>query len=157
MRSYAWPGNVRELANAVERAVITAGGDEITTADLVLDEEIIEEPSVPVPGMPYAVPQMPQMPHAPIHVGGVVPAAPLPGSGVEPGSIVIPPGDRNLSDIEQLIIRTALDEAGGRKTQAAEMLGINRTTLYNKLRDIEPVGSSDNTTESSDGTVEAAT
>jgi DNA-binding NtrC family response regulator len=31
---YPWPGNVRELRNAVERAVILAGGDMVTPADL---------------------------------------------------------------------------------------------------------------------------
>ncbi|MCA9258731.1 MAG: sigma-54-dependent Fis family transcriptional regulator [Planctomycetales bacterium] len=30
MQSYAWPGNVRELQNYVERAVVTAPGDELT-------------------------------------------------------------------------------------------------------------------------------
>ena len=33
---YEWPGNVRELANAVERAVLRAGGDAIGLADLAL-------------------------------------------------------------------------------------------------------------------------
>jgi transcriptional regulator with PAS, ATPase and Fis domain len=30
MQRYAWPGNVRELQNYVERAVVMAGGDELT-------------------------------------------------------------------------------------------------------------------------------
>jgi len=33
-RSYAWPGNLRELRNVVERAVILAGGDTLSLADL---------------------------------------------------------------------------------------------------------------------------
>jgi two-component system, NtrC family, response regulator AlgB len=35
MQSYNWPGNLRELRNAIERAVILGGGDEIGTNDLV--------------------------------------------------------------------------------------------------------------------------
>lgn len=31
---YPWPGNLRELRNVIERAVILAGGDDITLADL---------------------------------------------------------------------------------------------------------------------------
>jgi DNA-binding NtrC family response regulator len=107
MRAYVWPGNVRELANAVERAVIVCDGDEIRTEDLCLDE------SLPIPKSEV----------------GSEPALPE-------GSLVIPPTQRNLEQIEALIIRAALDEAGGHKSNAADMLGINRTTLYNKLREL---------------------
>ncbi len=31
---YGWPGNVRELENVIERMVVLASGDEVTTADL---------------------------------------------------------------------------------------------------------------------------
>lgn len=33
-RAYAWPGNLRELRNVIERAVILAGGETLTLADL---------------------------------------------------------------------------------------------------------------------------
>jgi DNA-binding NtrC family response regulator len=36
LQGYAWPGNVRELENAIERAVILAGGEQIQASDLVL-------------------------------------------------------------------------------------------------------------------------
>jgi DNA-binding NtrC family response regulator len=36
MQEYAWPGNVRELQNAVERAVILAGGPQVDAHDLQL-------------------------------------------------------------------------------------------------------------------------
>jgi DNA-binding NtrC family response regulator len=35
-----------------------------------------------------------------------------------------------------MVIRAALAESGGQKSKAAERLGINRTTLYNKLREL---------------------
>ncbi len=34
MRAYPWPGNVRELRNALEHAVVTAGGDRVGVLDL---------------------------------------------------------------------------------------------------------------------------
>jgi len=109
MRSYAWPGNVRELANAVERAVIIASGDEITPEDLVMDEELPPEP---------------------VDEGDA-------GVAIPPGALLIPPGERNLAVIERMVVQAALGETDGQKSKAADLLGINRTTLYNKLKDIE--------------------
>jgi PAS domain S-box-containing protein len=37
LMTYSWPGNVRELQNAVEHALVTATGSEITGADLPAD------------------------------------------------------------------------------------------------------------------------
>ncbi|OGN61432.1 MAG: hypothetical protein A3F09_03830 [Chlamydiae bacterium RIFCSPHIGHO2_12_FULL_49_11] len=34
LKEYDWPGNVRELSNVIERAVVLAEGEEITSADL---------------------------------------------------------------------------------------------------------------------------
>jgi NtrC-family two-component system response regulator AlgB len=34
IRRHSWPGNLRELCNAIERAVILAGGDTILPQDL---------------------------------------------------------------------------------------------------------------------------
>ena len=45
--AYGWPGNVRELRNVIERAVILAGGDELTL-DLLPPEIAGSAPSLPV-------------------------------------------------------------------------------------------------------------
>jgi NtrC-family two-component system response regulator AlgB len=45
-RSYAWPGNLRELRNVIERAVILAGGEILTLADL--PEEFSRPPDTSV-------------------------------------------------------------------------------------------------------------
>ena len=42
-------------------------------------------------------------------------------------------GDRSLKAVEEALIRRVLDETGGNKLRAAEILGIHRTTLYHKL------------------------
>jgi len=43
---------------------------------------------------------------------------------------------RKLAE-ERNMILTALSEAGGNKTQAANLLGMHRTTLYKKLRELQ--------------------
>ncbi len=43
-------------------------------------------------------------------------------------------GDLNLDNNARGLIRTALERAGGNKSQAAEMLGITRRTLYSRLK-----------------------
>jgi len=123
MSGYAWPGNVRELANAVERAVITAETSEIVAGDLCMDEQVFTPPT------PHAFP-------VPTMASAVAPAAEVPQ--LPKGSLVIPAGERNLARIEAMLVRAALDETGGQKSRAAELLGINRTTLYNKLRELDP-------------------
>lgn len=109
MEAYDWPGNVRELANAIERGVIAASGEEIQADDLILDEILPPTQSADASSAEQQLP---------------------------PGSLVIPPGERNLAAVERLLVAAALREAGGQKSRAADMLGINRTTLYNKLKDL---------------------
>ena len=68
----------------------------------------------------------------PEHLGlGVGPGAPLPARASRD---VLPLGDRSLRAVEEALIRRVLEEAGGNRSRSAEVLGINRTTLYNKIR-----------------------
>lgn len=51
LKKYTWPGNVRELEKTIERAVVLAQGDLITTEDLRLpDQEDVDpfEPGIPL-------------------------------------------------------------------------------------------------------------
>ena len=121
MRAYDWPGNVRELANAVERAVICSESDVIAPEDLPMDEQVI----VAVRDQAAALR---------VEVENREPRTA--NREPPPGSIVLPPEQRNLAAVEALLIRAALAECGGQKSKAADRLGINRTTLYNKLKDL---------------------
>ena len=47
---------------------------------------------------------------------------------------MLPLGSLRLRDMEEALIRRALDECGGNRTSTAKELGINRATLYNKLK-----------------------
>jgi DNA-binding NtrC family response regulator len=62
---------------------------------------------------------------------GLGPAASKPKDASED---VLPLGDRSLRFVEEALIRRVLDEASGNRSRAARVLGINRTTLYNKLK-----------------------
>ena len=127
MRSYAWPGNVRELVNAVERAVISAEGKTISAADLVLDEELFTPVRDQAAGLRQAQEAQPSATAAP---------TPVRTAELPKGTLLIPPGERDLARIEALVIRAVLHETGNQKSKAAEHLGINRTTLYNKLKEL---------------------
>ncbi len=50
------------------------------------------------------------------------------------GDGVLVPQDRSLRAMEESLIKRTLAEENGNRSRAARVLGINRTTLYNKLR-----------------------
>ena len=60
-----------------------------------------------------------------------------------PGGPIAPAGDTiglesfQLRRMEEVVIRRALESAQGNRSETARLLGVNRTTLYNKLRAYE--------------------
>lgn len=66
----------------------------------------------------------------PEHLSLPLPGSPTPGDDVSN----LPLEDWNLRGMEESLIRRALTEFRGNRSQVARELGINRTTLYNKLR-----------------------
>jgi two-component system response regulator HydG len=105
MRAYRWPGNIRELENVIERVVIVKGSGQVTCSDL---PAFIRQPS------PQQVP------------AGAAQGPELPESGGDLKTI--------LDAVEERMIGEALERTGGNKNRAAELLGLNRTTLVEKLR-----------------------
>jgi two-component system response regulator AtoC len=105
LRTYAWPGNVRELENTLERALILATGGQLTL-DL----------------FPFGAATLPAAP------SGAVPAI-----GAE--------SDEDLSikrrgrDLEQRLIRLALERTGGNRTRAASILEISTRALQYKIKE----------------------
>jgi DNA-binding NtrC family response regulator len=94
LQRYDWPGNVRELENALERAVVLTGGDDL---------------------LPSALP-------APVR-------EPPPQRLLSEA----PPPNPSMEVIERAYILWVLQAEGGNKTKAAEVLGIDPSTLYRKL------------------------
>jgi len=110
MCSYPWPGNVRELENCVERAVVLCRTGRIEPADLPES----------VTGLAAFLPDY-----------GPSPAA-SPGGRRTPGRA--PTLAEALARPEKEIIRSALAAHGGSRKRAAGALGIDRTTLYKKMK-----------------------
>jgi DNA-binding NtrC family response regulator len=65
------------------------------------------------------------------------------GSAAAPAAISVPDHgldfDRTVSQFEKSILTQALEKTAGNKKQAADMLGLKRTTLSAKLRTLEAV------------------
>jgi len=106
---YRWPGNVRELQHAVEHAVFLGRSPWITVADL--------PPAVR--NVAPAVRHFSSLPAPAAADGDLDPAGSL---------------KRSLSHPERRLIIEALEQHNWRRDAAARALGINRTTLYKKLK-----------------------
>ncbi len=105
---WSWPGNVRELAHTIERAAIVADGDTIELENL---------PPELLAGLGHG------------HGAGPATAG---------GSVATPPGvdlpyQEARRNFEARYFARLLDEAGGNVQKAAEVAGLHRTTLYEKL------------------------
>ena len=104
LKRYPWPGNIRELENLLERLVILKGTGTIAFTDL-----------------PANLRQSAQT-----RLSHLTPIPDLPSDGTDLRAI--------LESVEDRMIAEALERTGGNKNRAAELLGLNRTTLVEKLR-----------------------
>jgi transcriptional regulator with GAF, ATPase, and Fis domain len=134
MTRYAWPGNVRELRNAVERAIVLGERDLIVLQDLPPQVLAAAAPprtrtSAPTPPLGSAISQA-QSPVLPSFAPAAPPAPPAPAA-----SPAAPPAAKSLRELEREGILAALAATGGNKAQAAQILEIDRSTLYKKLKD----------------------
>ncbi|MCB1785285.1 MAG: sigma-54-dependent Fis family transcriptional regulator [Gammaproteobacteria bacterium] len=121
---YRWPGNVRELANLIERLAILYPYGVVDVVDLPekfrvgipvsAPADIVDDEALPVISthgdQPNTVSTMPR----------------LPAEGID---LKV-----HLANMEQSLIRQALEEANGVVAHAAKKLKMRRTTLVEKLR-----------------------
>jgi DNA-binding NtrC family response regulator len=112
---------VRELENLVQRLVVLKPDGDLDTPDLPADLRGGE-------GEPYAA--EPSAATTPVRP---VPTLELPPEGLDLYAV--------LGDLEDRLIHEALERTQGNKNQAARVLGLNRTTLVEKLRKMSRKGS----------------
>lgn len=112
IRAYSWPGNVRELISRLRRAAVMADSDEITAEDLDL----------------------------PAPLGGCQPIAiegGTRGAQANQDAVLAFHSDGSLlsleearCQVEELLMRQALERNAHNMTAAARQLGVSRVTLY---------------------------
>ncbi|HEY5998982.1 MAG TPA: sigma-54 dependent transcriptional regulator [bacterium] len=106
LTAYPWPGNVRELENVVERVMAMHPGEPITAA---------------------ALPE-----HIRTGEGGgrLAPAEGAPPAAIPPEGINL---EETVNEFEKRLVAQALQLAGGRRAEAARLLGLNDRTLRYRL------------------------
>ena len=116
LKDEPWPGNVRELKNFVERAKAHFPG-EIIGRDML---PRLMRSRARLPAEHVTAQALPE--------AGAAPILPLPDveSGIDLRQL--------LADLEQAYIRAALAASGGTVSRCARMLGLQRTTLIEKMR-----------------------
>jgi len=129
LSGYPWPGNVRELTNLVERLAVLHPGGLVRVQDLparyrgdppaapatAADEER------PLSGLPISTPSAP-----PANGKAVESPTQLPDDGLDLRD--------HMASIELKLINEALERTQGVVAHAAQLLGLRRTTLVEKLR-----------------------
>ena len=121
LQDYDWPGNVRELQNYIERAVLLAPGD-VLTVDLLADPVLGRGPQRRRP-----TDQMDLESLLEEFVRRLLAEAQRSFSSE-------PLYEQVLHRVERELIRQVLADCGGIQVKAAGRLGLNRNTLYKKIK-----------------------
>ena len=111
LKHYHWPGNVRELENLIERIVILKGEGIVSFEDL--PDKIRDT-------IPASVTE------SNLTAAGLMSTDHLPEKGVSFNHVV--------NSFENNLILQALDRTHWNRNKAAKLLGLNRTTLVEKIK-----------------------
>jgi two-component system response regulator AtoC len=121
MLAYPWAGNVRELINVLEYAAVVGTGDTLDLSDLTPELRGVEPP---------AHPHSPIVAWAPPAPALATPPAPAPAPAPAPVAAPV------AADPEREQIINALNANGWRRAEAAVALGMSRSTLWRKMREL---------------------
>jgi len=120
LKTHQWPGNVREFANAIQHSMMMSDSDRVEAHHLPTS---VREP---VSASPSASSNSVS---APLSLRT--------GSGFsQPGSESVDAGRSATFALDEVMKTTlirSLDETGGNRRRAADLLGISRSTLYRMM------------------------
>lgn len=143
LNAYDWPGNVRQLENTVFRAIVLCDGEVLTVADFPQIAAQVDgfDLNALTPPAPAPVPQAQTADTQPAMITGNPgdnSLAAFAMSNFDDGvSVTDSSGNlRRLEDIEADLIRLAIEKYKGHMSEVARRLGIGRSTLYRKVRDL---------------------
>lgn len=109
LENYSWPGNIRELRNLIEMVIGIMDGTTITPE--ILPATLINETY----NMDYYKAPIEEKEELTLNLDY----------------------KKSISNLERQLILKALKKAGGQKKKAAEILGIARSLLYKKIKELE--------------------
>lgn len=149
---YPWPGNVRQLENAIFRAVVLAEGDRLTVDDFPqisahvgVERELVAE-TVPMAAQAGGRPSLGNVERLPandrgpraLHENPTGARPPLPPQSAHfDVAILNTEGEfRTLAEVEAEMIALAMEKYNGQMSEIARRLGIGRSTLYRKVREL---------------------
>ena len=158
---YAWPGNVRQLENAIFRAVVLAEEEWLSLHDFpqiagFMNVALPERKIAAAPVAPQAsfvkvfsghsdAAMVPintagmSAPHTASEFAQIYVPAPEAATTQPGGAVIVLDAQGHLKRLEVIegeMIRLAIDKYDGHMSEVARRLGIGRSTLYRKVRDL---------------------
>jgi DNA-binding NtrC family response regulator len=129
IEQFDWPGNVRQLENTIFRAVVLCDSTMLDVCDfpqIAAAMGVEQRMRRPVANM-----EAPVRSYEPAHSRGSAMDSPYAFSATDGAGHM-----RKLEEIEAELIRMAISRYEGHMSEVARRLGIGRSTLYRKLKDL---------------------
>jgi DNA-binding NtrC family response regulator len=137
LQAYAWPGNVRQIENTVFRAIVLCETDTLDVQDFPQIAALVDGFEVKIPAAPVPAPHTLRRADGNNQVQNRSTAGQVSDGNALGVSIVTDGGHiRTLEEVEADMIKLAMHRYRGQMSEVARKLGIGRSTLYRKMRDL---------------------